>query len=173
MSSLLSPRNQAACAIAIAMGLLTTSAHAEWKNTSSWNATSVAAACNKNGNCMGGTTPSGGYKAEVYNGNTITQIRCTSNSCSYQTTPTGGPGGGGSPARVAQFDKTLGTGVGLGGILAGGATAPKIPKADVGQRIPVTKIDAPKIQTPKVDVPRVSADIPKAAGAAPKDIKVR
>ncbi len=97
-------------------------------------------------------------------------VACNSHTCVAR--PRGGQGGGGgSPARVAPKDKTLGTGVGLAGLLMG--QSPSQPKKlDAGQRMPTqVKVDAPKLDTPKavkIETPKVSVP----ASTVGKDVKV-
>jgi hypothetical protein len=150
-----------------------TSANAEAKSTTNWNAASFGAACNAAATCNGGTQPNGDFKAQIHGDNTITNVRCNANSCSYSTVPApGGP----APTRVAAPDKTLGTGVGLGGLLAGGARPARTPKLNAGQDVPrQIKGQVGKIETPKVDVPRqIKVEVPKVSAPAGnlKDTKV-
>lgn len=148
--------------LAFGLCVVTTSAGAETKTTTNWNAGSFAAACAKSDRCTGGPSNNGqGFDAVIQNDETNTTVQCSSTRCTYTTSPNGG-GGGGSPARVAKPDKALGTGVSLGGLLAGGAHPTTSTKADVGQRLPKTvrMTDTPKIETPKparVDVPKIAA----------------
>jgi hypothetical protein len=121
--------------------------------------------------------PNGGYKGQITNGNTVTNVSCNSNSCTYSSSPVPGTGGGGgSPARVAVPGKTLGTSVGLSGLLAGGARPARTPKLDAGQDVPrQIKGQVGKIDTPKVDVPRqIKVEVPKVNAPAGnlKDTKV-
>jgi hypothetical protein len=152
-------RTAAVGVIALGLCFAAAPARAETKNTTNWNASSFGAACNASPACISNKE---GTKGEIMTPGGTVQVRCSSNSCSY-TTPSGG---GGSPARVAPPDKTLGTGVGLGGLLASqGSGHPK--KIDVGQRVSgPDKIDTPKAV--KIDTPKVSAPV----GNVPKDVKV-
>ena len=157
-------------AVALGLCFAATSASAEAKNTTNWNSTSFGAACAASPRCIGN-----GTKGQIYGDDgSVTNVRCSSNSCSYSTTP-----GGGGPARVAPRDKTLGTGVGLGGILAGQSTPQTSTKASTGPKDPkgVNTVFAPtNPKPPKVEIAKpVRIDVPKAAAPASnlgKDTKV-
>lgn len=129
-----------------------------------YNGASFAAACSKSPVCYGDNR--GG--TVMGNGKDF-NVTCSEHSCVYTETPVPPPqgggkgGGGGSPARTAAPDKTLGTGVGLQGILMG-QTPAQPRKLNVGQRIDVPKVDTPK--PVKVDVPRA------AVPAMGKDVQV-
>lgn len=153
-------------AVALALFLTANSTRAEMKETTNWNASSFGTACAASNRCLGNSHHDGTYTATIMNGQTHTQVHCTSSSCTYTSS-----GGGGSPARVAPRDKALGTGAGLGGILAG--QAPKVPKKlDAGQRIS----GPDKVGTPKLDLPKTTKiDVTKVAapsGNLGKDTKI-
>jgi hypothetical protein len=155
-------------AVALGLCFAATPASAEAKNTTNWNASSFGAACSKSPRCIGSTD---GTKGQIYGDDgSVTNVRCSSNSCSYNTTP---GGGGGSPARVAAPDKTLGTGVGLGGLLAGQSPStpakPSVPKT--GPK--VDTVYAPVDKPPKIEIAKpVKVDTPKLTTVPTKDIKV-
>jgi hypothetical protein len=163
----------AAGVVAFGLCFAATSANAEAKAAGpSWNASTFAAACKNSNRCLGGAGPGGSFYGTIENDGTTTHVTCTSTRCVYDTKSDSG----GSPARVAVPDKTRGTGVGLGGLLAGGARPARTPKLDAGQDVPrQIKGQVGKIDTPKVDVPRqIKVEVPKVSAPAGnlKDTKV-
>ncbi|WP_291850464.1 hypothetical protein [Bradyrhizobium sp.] len=165
-------------AVALGLCFVASPASAEGKAAgSTWNASTFAAACQSSNRCIGGTGPGGsGYYGQINNDGKTTHVRCTTTRCTYDTRSdptTGGGGGGGSPARVAAPDKTLGTGVGLSGLLAAqGASTPAKPSVPkTGPK--VDTVYAPVDKPPKIEIARpAQVEPPKLTAVPAKDIKV-